>query len=246
MEHKVIIEASGLSKCFGEREVLRAENITLCAGGIIGVMGPSGAGKSTLLRILSLLDPPTSGMLSFFGRPLPASPSERLAARRRLTMVLQKPVLFDATVFDNIAFGLKARRLSAGEISRRVEESLEKIGLTAQRRQKAKTLSGGEAQRVALARAMVLEPEILFLDEPTANLDPANVELLEGLLRSLNRELGTTVVIVTHNLFQARRLAGDILFLCQGSLVEAGPTEEIFKRPLDLRTRAFVEGRMIY
>jgi len=93
---------------------------------------------------------------------------------------------------------------------------------------------------------MVLGPEILFLDEPTANLDPANVELLEGLLRSLNRELGTTVVIVTHNLFQARRLAGDILFLCQGSLVEAGPTEEIFKRPLDLRTRAFVEGRMIY
>lgn len=247
MEHKeIIIEGSGVSKSFGDREVLRIEHLALEAGKITGILGPSGAGKTTLLRMLCLLDTPTAGVLNLFGRPLPVDQGNRLALTRRMTIVFQKPVLFDTTVYENIAFGLRARSMAQGEISRRVEDSLKKIGMPAQAKQKARTLSGGEAQRVALARAMVLEPEILFLDEPTSNLDPANVELLEGLLRDLNRERGTTIVMVTHNLFQARRLADNLLFLCQGALVEAGTATKVLQEPEDMRTLAFVEGRMIY
>lgn len=247
MEHKqVIIEGSGLYKSFGDRVVLRMEHLAVSAGKITGIMGPSGAGKSTLLRMLCLLDNPTGGALRIFGRPVPVDPAGKLALSRRMTIVFQRPVLFDTSVFENIAFGLRARRLAPGEVSRRVDDSLKKIGMTAQARQRARTLSGGEAQRVALARAMVLEPEVLFLDEPTSNLDPANVELLEELLGELNREHGTTVVMVTHNLFQAHRLADELLFLCQGELVEAGSAEQLFRQPADSRTKAFVEGRMIY
>ncbi len=247
MAHKqIVIGGTGLCKRYGGKEVLRAENVAVYNGRITGIMGPSGAGKSTLLRIMSLLEAPSGGELSLFGSPIPANRAERQALLRRMTIVFQKPVLFDTTVFDNIAFGLRARRLPFGEIRARVASSLKKIGLSGQGSQKARTLSGGEAQRVALARALVLEPEILFLDEPTSNLDPANVELLEGLFRDLNREQGTTVVLVTHNLFQARRLADDLLFICQGELVEAGPAEKIFQEPADLRTQAFVEGRMVY
>lgn len=247
MAHKqFVIEGLGLCKSYGGKEVLRAENVAVSNGRITGIMGPSGAGKSTLLRIMSLLEAPSGGELSLFGSLVPVNRAERQALLRRMTIVFQKPVLFDTTVFDNIAFGLRARRLPAGEIRTRVTASLKKIGLSGQGNQKARTLSGGEAQRVALARALVIEPEILFLDEPTSNLDPANVELLEGLLHDLNRERGTTIVMVTHNLFQARRLADDLLFLCQGELVEAGPAERVFQEPADMRTKAFVEGRMIY
>lgn len=250
MEHnraaQVVIRGAGLRKSYGGKEILHAENIAINAGRITGIMGPSGAGKSTLLRIMCLLDAPSGGELMLFGRPIPDNRAERQALLRRMTIVFQKPVLFDSTVIDNIAYGLRARHLPAAEIRTKVAASLEKIGLSGLGRQKARTLSGGEAQRVVLARALVLEPEILFLDEPTSNLDPANVEMLEGLLCDLNREQGTTVVVVTHNLFQARRLAEDLLFICQGEVVEAGQAEQLFQHPADPRTKAFVEGRMVY
>jgi tungstate transport system ATP-binding protein len=110
----------------------------------------------------------------------------------------------------------------------------------------AATLSGGEAQRVALARALVLEPEVLLLDEPTANLDPYNVALMENLITALNREQGTTIVLVTHNVFQARRLTHRVLLLLEGRMVEVGETEVVFTRPRDPRTAAFIRGEMVY
>jgi len=246
VHNQVVIGCSALRKSYGGKEVLHAEKIAINAGRITGIMGPSGAGKSTLLRLMCLLEAPSGGELWLFGRPVQHSIAERQALLRRMTIVFQKPVLFDSTVFDNIAFGLRARHRPAGEVRAKVAASLKKIGLSGQGNQKARTLSGGEAQRVAVARALVLEPEILFLDEPTSNLDPANVELLEGLFCELNRERGTTVVVVTHNLFQARRLSDDLLFICQGEVVEAGPAETIFQQPADPRTKAFVEGRMVY
>ncbi|HHX74712.1 MAG TPA: phosphate ABC transporter ATP-binding protein [Firmicutes bacterium] len=246
MSNTAAIEIRNLAKCYGTKKVLQLDALQLAQGKITGIIGPSGAGKSTLLRLINLLEAPTEGEIHFFGSPVPENRPDRLVLQRRMTMVFQKPVLLNRSVWDNIAYGLQARSLPLREINRRVEAALEMIGLAAQGKQRAVTLSGGEAQRVAFARASVLRPEILLLDEATANLDPANVELLEKMILSLQKEAGTTVILVTHNLFQARRLADELVFLYQGRLVEAGPTEKFFSSPEKAETKAFVEGRMIY
>ncbi|MDW7650972.1 MAG: phosphate ABC transporter ATP-binding protein [Bacillota bacterium] len=244
--NKEIIRVANLTKEFSGREVLHLPHWSVPKGSITGIIGPSGAGKSTLLRILNWLEKPTRGEINYFGRSIPANAEEKTGIRRKMTMLFQKPVLFDTTVYENIAYGLKARNIPKKEIKRLVAPMLEKIGMAAQHQQRAKTLSGGEAQRIAMARALVLEPEILYLDEPTANLDPMNIELLEKMLLEMNRTHGTSVIIITHNLFQARRITDHVLFLCQGQLVEAGQTEQIFADPADERTQAFVKGQMIY
>lgn len=246
MTNTEVINVANLTKQYGKKVVLRVEQLSVYKGSITGIIGPSGAGKSTLLRILNLLEPATQGNVRYFGEKASLSTLEKLALQRRMTMVFQKPALLDMSVYDNIAFGLRARGIDKKEISWRVLTMLETIGMADLSRQRAKTLSGGEAQRVAFARALVLRPEILFLDEPTANLDPANVELLESLITTLNRGVGTTVLIVTHNLFQAQRLAHYTTFFNQGALVEAGETTQIFQTPQKEVTKAFVEGKMIY
>lgn len=247
MNNSQIIKVSGLSKTYGKKEVLSVGHLEVRRGSIMGIVGPSGAGKTTLLRILNLLEAPTRGEITYFGSmALPSLPSEKLALQRRMKMVFQKPVLLDMTVYDNVAFGLRACGVSKRETRNRVESILAKIGMDSLGRQRAKTLSGGEAQRVVFGRALVMEPELLLLDEPTANLDPQNVELLEKMITDLNGECGTTVLIVTHNLFQARRLSKEIAFLYQGSLVETGETGLIFQNPTREETRAFIEGRMVY
>jgi tungstate transport system ATP-binding protein len=241
-----IIEIVNIIKRYGSKEVLHVDNLAIRKGLVTALIGPSGAGKSTLLRILNLLESPTGGDVLYDGRKAPAGETEKLALRRKMTMVFQKPALLDMSVYDNISFGLRARGISHKEIEWRVHAELETIGMAPHSRQNAKTLSGGEAQRVAFARAVVLRPKILFLDEPTANLDPVNVELLESMILRLNREEGTTVLVVTHNLFQAQRLAHDTAFLYQGQLIESGPTARVFHEPCREETRAFVEGKMIY
>lgn len=246
MTNSSIIKVSNLSKQYGSKEVLRVAEAAVRRGSITGIIGPSGAGKSTLLRILNLLEPPSRGDILYYDRKVPAAKAELLALRRKMTMVFQKSVLLEMSVYDNLAYGLRARKLPGAEIKKRTETILETIGLAGQKKQRAKTLSGGEAQRLAFARAVVLRPEILFLDEPTANLDPANVEMLERLLVQLNQDCETTVLFVTHNLFQAQRLTHDTFFFYQGELVEAGATEQIFTAPRCEQTDAFVRGRMIY
>lgn len=246
MSNADVISVSALTKSYGKNEVLRVDDLKIRRHKITGIIGPSGAGKSTLLRILNLLESQSQGSVLFFGNPVPKQSNELLQLRRRMTMVFQRPALLNRSVFDNIAFGLKARQMNKDVIEERVCAVLGRIGLAAQSRQKAKTLSGGEAQRVAFARAYVLQPEILFLDEPTANLDPANVQLLEKMIQDINKEYGTTVLMVTHNLFQAQRLCDDAVFLYQGQLIEAGEVKTIFHNSSREETRAFVEGRMIY
>ncbi len=235
----------GLTKRYS-REVLNIKHLAFQRGNIYGIMGPSGAGKSTLLRILNLLEPPDSGVIYFDGRPLSDNGRERLIQQRRMTLVAQKPVLFQTSVFENAAFGLKARGYCKRDFRGKIELLLEQVGLRDLSRQHSATLSSGEAQRVALARAVAFEPDLLLLDEPTANLDPSNVEMIEQLILKLNRDRGITVVMVTHNIFQARRIAGQVVFLNEGRIVEMGETERVFTDPADPRTRAFVEGRMIY
>ncbi len=223
------------------RTVLDVAALDVPAGKILAVVGPSGAGKSTLLRLLNFLEPPSAGRLSYAGAPVPAAPP--LSLVRRVTTVFQRPVMLAGTVWDNVAYGLKLRGLPPEPA---VGAALARVGLAGLARHAARRLSGGEAQRVALARALVLQPEVLLLDEPTANLDPYNVGVIEDLVRAENAERGTTVVLVTHNVFQARRMAGRAALLLGGRLVEAGPTEAFFAQPNDPRTAAFVRGEMVY
>jgi tungstate transport system ATP-binding protein len=158
-----------------------------------------------------------------------------------MAMLAQKPVVFNRTVYDNIAIGMKYREESRTTIDGRVRDALREIGLADYSRRSARTLSGGEAQRVALARAMVTDPEILFLDEPTANLDPHSVEMIEETILRLNRETGTTIVVSTHDMLQGQRLSGRMGVLMDGMLPQVGTTREIFHRPATRGIARFVQ-----
>jgi len=241
----VLLRVENLTKKY-DKEVLRVEDLTIEKGKIYGIIGPSGAGKSTFLRIVNLLEPPTTGNISFNGHFVSINSGDAFTAQREMTLMFQKPTLFRTSVFENVAYGLKARKYDRDTIQVRVSELLQKIGLADFARRQATSLSGGEAQRVALARALAFKPKLLLLDEPTANLDPTNIEVIENLIQEMNRETEVTVIIVTHNIFQAKRIAHQVIFIHDGRIVEAGPTEKIFTEPEDPRTKAFVEGRMVY
>jgi tungstate transport system ATP-binding protein len=193
---------------------------------------------------LNFLEEPTEGWIEFAGavyRPGVAVPLEQ---KRRVTMVFQRPMLLDRSVWDNVTYGLQLR--GQRNEKRNVQAALEEVGLAHLTRQRARTLSGGEAQRVALARAIVLRPDVLLLDEPTANLDPYNVGLIETIARRINQQHGTTLVLVTHNVFQAKRLADRVAFLLDGKVIEVAPTGRFFAAPADPRTGAFIRGEMVY
>lgn len=229
-----------------DKEVLSVKDLTVRKGCIYGVIGPSGAGKSTLLRIINLLTPVDNGEIYFEGKQVPANANEKLALQRRMAMVFQKTLLFKGSVWSNIAYGLKARKYPKAEIAIRVNNLLNQLGMEELANRHADTLSGGEAQRVAIARAIAFEPELLLLDEPTANLDPGNIELIEDMIINLARNRDITVVMVTHNIFQARRIADQVIFIDQGQVVEMNPAKKIFNDPDHEKTRLFVEGKMVY
>jgi tungstate transport system ATP-binding protein len=239
-----IYELVGVTKNYGRRTVVDLEHLDVQRGEVLALVGPSGAGKSTLLRLLNFLEAPSSGRLRFGELELAAGQAAPLALQRRVTTVFQRPVLLNRSLRANVEFGLRLR--GERDCGPRVAAALEQVGLSGLAGQRARTLSGGEAQRVALARALVLQPEVLLLDEPTANLDPYNVGLIEEIVRTVNRERGTTVVLVTHNVFQARRLASRVGLLLEGRMVELAPADAFFEAPADARTAAFVRGEMVY
>ncbi len=232
-----------VTKSYAERTVLNVEALDIYAGEILGIVGPSGAGKSTLLRLLNFLELPDAGGLTYRGNTVQSS-ALPLNLRREVTTVFQRPALLTANVRRNVEYGLRLRGKRDDKAV--TEQVMERLGLTALARASARTLSGGEAQRVALARAMVLSPTVLLLDEPTANLDPYNISLIETVVAELNREQGCTVVLVTHNVFQAHRLAGRVALLLNGHVVEIADTHTFFESPHDPRTAAFVKGEMVY
>lgn len=232
---------NGIKQSYAGRTVLDVETLSVRAGEILALVGPSGAGKSTLLRLLNFLEPPTTGTILFDGQPVSSQPP--LSLIRRITTVFQRPLLLNRSAHDNVAYGLQLRGLT---VDGRVNEALEQVGLVGFAGEAAHKLSGGEMQRVALARALVLRPDVLLLDEPTANLDPYNVGLIESIVREQNALHGTTIVLVTHNIFQARRLAHGVGLLLGGKLVELAPTIDFFERPSDPRTASFVRGEMAY
>ncbi len=226
------------------RRVLDIDFLEIFQGEILAIVGPSGAGKSTLLRLLGFLERSSGGSLSFFGQELSSAVDFPLEIRRRVTMVFQRPMLLSRSVWDNVTYGLRLR--GNRDSHQDVESAIAMLGLQELSRQQAGKLSGGEAQRVALARAIVLRPDVLLMDEPTANLDPYNVGLIESIAARINREQGAALVLVTHNVFQARRLAHRTAFLLNGKLVEVAGTKRFFESPSDPRTLAFVRGEMVY
>ena len=229
---------------------LRVENLTFEAGGkrLLDdvsfelhaglrsvILGPNGAGKSLMLRLCHGLMAPTSGAVRWMGGAADA--------RARQAMVFQRPVMLRRSAAANVAFALACRGVERRRRGRLVAEALERTGLTHLADAPAPVLSAGEQQRLALARAWILQPEVLFLDEPTANLDPASTRSVEDIVCAIGAR-GTKIVLTTHDLTQARRIAEEVLFLYHGRLVESGPAQGFFARPATAAARAYIAGEL--
>ena len=238
-----LYEMQGLQKRYNGRVVLDVGRLAIVRGEVLALVGPSGAGKSTLLRLLAFLELPSAGELRYDGRPA-GEEWPGLAQRRAITMVFQHPQLLRRSVFDNVAYGLRLRRQEFDPAD--VNAVIRQMGLAHLSGARSNTLSGGEMQRVALARALVLKPEVLLLDEPTANLDPYNINLIEEMVQFAAAEKGTTVAVVTHNVFQAQRLSDRVGLLLEGKLVEVSETAAFFSDPERSETAAFVRGEIVY
>ncbi|MEI6160720.1 MAG: ATP-binding cassette domain-containing protein [Roseococcus sp.] len=223
-----VLRAEGLGFTAGGLPILHGLSFNIAPGPPSLVIGPNGAGKSVLLRLLHRLLAPSTGTV--FG-----------AGIGRQAMVFQKPVLLRRSVAQNISHALSLAGIAdAG----RIAEALDEVGLAHLADRPARLLSGGEQQRVALARALALRPDILFLDEPTASLDPAATRAVEAIVsRAAARDV--KIVMTTHDLHQARRLAGEILLLHQGRLIEQTPAETFFAQPRSAEGRAFLNGEIL-
>lgn len=241
---RLIYQIENLRMTYGERTVLEINSLGIHSGEILSIIGPSGAGKSTFLRILNFLEKPVAGSLIFEGINYDQNSDIPLDVRRRVTTVFQRPMLLSRSVWDNVAFGMRIRGKRNQKME--IQAAIDAVGLDHLAQQHARTLSGGEAQRVALARAMVIQPDVLLMDEPTANLDPYNVGLIEEIIQEVNQNQNKTIVLVTHNVFQARRMADRVAFFLGGNLIEIGKTSKVFEDPNDRRTAAFVQGDMVY
>jgi tungstate transport system ATP-binding protein len=235
-----LIEVAGLTHNYGERDVLQDLNLTIGRGEVFGLIGPTGAGKTTLLRIMDLLEIPSTGEIYFDGKCIPRSGKQRLEMRRRISFIHQKPQVFNLSVYDNVACGLRWRGEKKNRTTEKVDHILEMVGLEGYKNRNARTLSGGEAQRVALARSLVLEPEILLLDEPTANLDPVSTVKIEQLISYVARQHNTTMIMATHDMSQGQQLAHRIGVLLEGKLVQTGNATDIFHSPQNEEVAHFV------
>ncbi|OFZ97049.1 MAG: ABC transporter ATP-binding protein [Betaproteobacteria bacterium RIFCSPLOWO2_02_67_12] len=220
----------------GGRTIIDRMSIEVAAGPSSIILGANGAGKSVLMRLMHGLLAPTAGAVAW---------NEPDAERRRRlqAMVFQRPVLLRRSALANIVYALKVARIARMERERLAIEALESVGLVHLAQRPARVLSGGEQQRLALARAWALHPEVLFLDEPTASLDPSATREIERVIQAFDAS-GTKIVMATHNLGQARRLGDEVLFIHQGRLVERAPVEQFFAQPASAEAAAFVKGEL--
>lgn len=209
---KLYIE--NLQKKYGEKTILDIPLLKVEEGKITGITGLNGSGKSTLLNIISGIDRDFHGKVSYNGEPL------NMDIARNMTYVFQKPYLFRRKVYDNIAYPLKLRKIHKDKIKKSVDEVIERLEIADLIDKKGHQLSGGESQKVALARALVFRPKLLLLDEPTSNIDPESIKVLEREILRFNKQTSGTVLIVTHNLDQAQRICDEIIYLNFGKVSE--------------------------
>jgi tungstate transport system ATP-binding protein len=244
-----VVELEGVRVVYGGRLAVDVERLAVRAGELLVIIGPNGSGKSTLLRVLGLLEAPTMGCVRVRGQPV--APRELLTARRQMASVFQDPLLVDTTAFDNVALGLRFRGVSRDEITPRVRQWMDRLGIWHLAGRRARTLSGGEAQRTALARALVLRPAVLLLDEPFSALDqPAREALIVELGRILRQDRITTV-LVTHDRGEAMTLGDRVAAMMDGRILQLDDASRLFRAPVSEEVARFagvetiVEARIV-
>jgi len=230
------LELHELTFAAGSAQIIRGISARIEAGPRSVILGPNGAGKSVLMRLCHGLLTPTSGRIVWQG-------AKNGDVRRHQAMVFQRPVMLRRSALANVMYGLKLAGKSRSQSELRAMDVLEVVGLAQHAARPARVLSGGEQQRLALARAWALGPDVLFLDEPTANLDPASTQDIENIVNAIHAS-GTKIIMTTHNLGQARRLGDEILFISNGRLMEHTPIDRFFKQPASAEAASFIKGEM--
>jgi tungstate transport system ATP-binding protein len=247
MKNKEIIDItiSNIVHQYNGKTVLDIDHLSFTRGSIYAVLGQNGSGKTTLLSILGLLLKPTAGKVFFEGKDIYLHSTSITAIRNKISTVIQNPLLFDTTVENNIAYGLKIRGIPKVDRKSTVQHCLQLVGLEGFEKRKAKELSGGEAQRIAIARALAIKPQVLFLDEFTANVDEKTIALLEDVIKRVNRDYTSTIFLVTHDTHQAYRLADEVINLFEGRVVRPS-LENLFRGTIEkVNDRSvFDTGRM--
>lgn len=224
---------------YGNIRALDSVTLNFEQNKIFSLVGVNGSGKSTLLRIIAGLEEPSHGNILFNNKKIDMHELHQIS-----TLVFQKTVMFNTDVYNNISFGLKIRGLKKDDVERKVTQAMMSVGLANFHKRKAKKLSGGEQQRVALARAFVLEPKILLLDEPTSNLDPANAIFIEKAIKKIREKEKCSIILTTHNLYQAKRLSDKIFHIYQGKIIDEGSPEIFFNSPSNHITKSFINGEL--
>ena len=232
------ITVQDLTKTY-DKTVLEIPRLEIESGSFWGIIGPNGSGKSTLMKIIAGLNQATTGQVMYDGQPLSQS------VRSSMTLVFQKPYLLRTSVYQNIAYPLQIRGVPHTEIGERVEGMLGMLGIEDLREQRAWTLSGGEAQKVALARALVFRPRLLILDEPTANIDPASILELEKIIKAYYKEYKPTILMVTHNVQQTKRICDQVAFMYQGEVLEKGSLKQVFNQGSNPLVKKFIQEDLL-
>lgn len=234
----VNLQIVDLQKNYRPVKALKSISLNLQGNKIIVLLGVNGAGKTTLMRILAGLENADSGQILFNNQNTDAKTLRHIS-----TLVFQKTIMFTMNVYDNLAYGLKIRKIPKDELAKRIPEALQAVRLSGFEKRRAKKLSGGEQQRIALARAFLLDPNVLFLDEPTANLDPNSATIIEKAIIG-KKSSQRIIVMATHNLNQARRMADEIVHIHDGEIVEVAKPEDFFLNPKSEITRKFIHGEL--
>ena len=234
----VHLQLADIKKAYRKVTALNSVSLDMQGGKIIVLLGVNGAGKTTLMRIMAGLDNPDSGQILFNNQTANAK-----ALRQVSTLVFQKSAMFSLNVYANLAYGLRIRDIPKDEVAKRIADALQAVRLSGFEKRRARKLSGGEQQRIALARAFLLDSQVLLLDEPTANLDPNSATIIEKAI--INKKSSQCIIIMaTHNLNQARRMADEIIHIHNGEIVEAAKPEIFFENPKSDITRKFINGEL--